>query len=104
MKTALVTGAAGLLGRATVDALADAGIRVHALVRGREQAFRDDVTFHATDLARPLHRDELPERVDAIFHLAQAREFRDFPGSALPVFAINVASTAFLLDYAVAAG
>jgi UDP-glucose 4-epimerase len=100
MRTALVTGAAGLLGRATVDALADSGVEVHALVRGKEQAFRDDVVFHEADLARPLRDASLPGEVDAVFHLAQAREFRDFPASAPSVFSINVASTAFLLDYA----
>ena len=104
MKTALVSGAAGLLGRATVDALADSGVEVHALVRSPEQAFRDDVAFHPVDLAAGLQRSDLPAQVDTVFHLAQAREFRDFPGSALPVFAINVASTAFLLDYATGAG
>jgi UDP-glucose 4-epimerase len=100
IKTALVTGAAGLLGKATVNGLADAGVEVHALARSAEQGFRDDVVFHEVDLSRSLEGIPLPDRVDAIFHLAQAREFRDFPGSALPVFAINVASTAFLLDYA----
>lgn len=104
MKTALVTGAAGLLGRATVDALAEGGVEVHAVVRNLEQSFRDDVTFHALDLAQPLDRAALPAQIDAIFHLAQAREFRDFPAAAMPVFAINTASTAFLLDYAVGAG
>ncbi len=100
MKTALVTGAAGLLGRAVVDVLADGSVEVHALVRSTAQAFREDVVFHEVDLARPLDEGALPGRVDAIFHLAQAREFRDFPAGALPTFAINVASTAALLDYA----
>jgi UDP-glucose 4-epimerase len=104
MKTAVVTGAAGLLGKATVNALADAGVEVHALVRSRDQGYRDDVQFHEVDLTQPLDAAALPSQVDSIFHLSQAREFRDFPGSALPVFAINVASTAFLLDYAVGAG
>ena len=103
IKTALVTGAAGLLGKATVNGLADAGVEVHALVRSKEQGFREDVEFHEVDLTRPLDATALPARVDAVFHLAQAREFRDFPGSALSVFAINVATTAFLLDYAVGA-
>ncbi len=102
--TALVTGAAGLLGQATARALADDGVEVHAVVRSREQAFRDDIVFHEADLSRPLESNALPERVDAVFHLAQAREFRDFPGSAPTVFSINVASTAFLLDYAHRAG
>jgi nucleoside-diphosphate-sugar epimerase len=100
LTTALVTGGAGLLGRETVIGLADAGVEVHALVRDAGQAFRDDVVFHTVDLAKPLETALLPAKVDAMFHLAQAREFRDFPGSALPVFAINVATTAALLDYA----
>lgn len=104
MRTALVTGAAGLLGRATVMDLAAAGVEVHAIVREGTQRFHDDVVFHEVDLARPLDAAALPEKVDAIFHLAQAREFRDFPASALPVFSINVATTAFLLDYALRAG
>jgi len=102
--TAVVTGAAGLLGRATAIALADSGVDVHALVRNKDQAFRNDIVFHEVDLSRPLGSSALPERVDAVFHLAQAREFRDFPGSAPTVFSINVASTAFLLDYAHRAG
>lgn len=104
MSTALVTGAAGLLGRAVVDLLANSGAEVHALVRSRGQAFRDDVVFHEVDLTRPLQAEGLPSRIDSVFHLAQAREFRDFPGSATKVFAINVATTAFLLDLAVNAG
>jgi nucleoside-diphosphate-sugar epimerase len=104
MKTAIVTGAAGLLGRATALALAEAGVEVHALVREGSPRFGDDIVFHEVDLARPLAADALPQQVDAIFHLAQAREFRDFPDSASSVFSINVATTAFLLDYAYRAG
>ena len=104
MKTALVTGAAGLLGQAVTIALAEAGVEVHALVRSTSQAFRDDVVFHEVDLAQPLDTKTLPERVDVVFHLAQAREFRDFPETALPVFSVNLASTAFLLDYAYRVG
>lgn len=104
MKTALVTGAAGLLGHAVTIALADAGVEVHAVVRSTSQAFRDDVLFHEADLAQPLDAKSLPGQVDAVFHLAQAREFRDFPGSALPVFSVNVSSTASLLDYAYRVG
>jgi nucleoside-diphosphate-sugar epimerase len=104
MKTALVTGAAGLLGKATVDALADADVEVHALVRSAHQAFREDVVFHEVDLTRPIDARSLPGAVDGVFHLAQAREFRDFPTAASTVFAINVATTAGLLDFAVSAG
>jgi nucleoside-diphosphate-sugar epimerase len=100
IQSALVTGAGGLLGRATVNRLVDLGVEVHAVVRDRAQAHRDDVVFHEIDLSRPMTTQELPQRVDAVFHLAQAREFRDFPAAAPQVFAINVATTAFLLDWA----
>src|SRR6185312_6158368 len=70
----------------------------------KQQSFRDDIVFHEVDLSLPLETSAMPERIDAVFHLAQAREFRDFPASAPTVFAINVASTAFLLDFAHRAG
>jgi nucleoside-diphosphate-sugar epimerase len=73
-------------------------------VRSKQQSFRDDIVFHEVDLSLPLETSAMPERIDAVFHLAQAREFRDFPASAPTVFAINVASTAFLLDFAHRAG
>lgn len=104
MTTALVTGAAGLLGRAVVNELADAGIGVHAIVRSSEQAFRDDVEFHEVDLTTTLDARVLPGKVDKVIHLAQAREFRDFPASALTVFTVNVVSTVSLLAYAARAG
>lgn len=104
MKSALVSGSAGLLGRAVVNGLVDRGVEVHALVRSRDQSFRDDVVFHEVDLAWPLETRRFPSSIDAVFHLAQAREFRDFPRSAPSVFAINVATTAALLDYALQAG
>ena len=104
MTTALVTGAAGLLGRATVDALADDGVEVHALVRRADQGHRADVTWHEVDLAAPIDSAALPGRIDAVLHLAQAREFRDFPASAMTTFGINVVSTATLLDWALRVG
>jgi nucleoside-diphosphate-sugar epimerase len=39
-----------------------------------------------------------------VVHLAQAREFRDFPARATDVFAVNVASTALLADWACRVG
>lgn len=48
--------------------------------------------------------DGMPSRIDVIIHLAQAREFRDFPSQALTTFAVNVSSTALLADWAVKAG
>ncbi len=47
---------------------------------------------------------KLPSRVDTIVHLAQAREYRDFPASAVDIFDVNLGATARLLDYARRAG
>ena len=42
--------------------------------------------------------------VDAVVHLAQSARFRDFPDGAPDVFAVNVASTERLLEWARATG
>lgn len=101
MRKVLVTGSAGLLGNHVVRQLADLGVEVHALVRNKSQSFRADVRFYEADLAGDLSNvlSELPAGLDTIFHLAQAREFREFPQTALRVFDTNLASTAQLLDF-----
>jgi nucleoside-diphosphate-sugar epimerase len=43
-------------------------------------------------------------RVDAIVHLAQARDYADFPSSAGAVFAVAAAATQALLDHALRTG
>ena len=44
--------------------------------------------------------DTVPSAIDAVVHLAQSPAYRDFPEGAPDVFAVNVASTFALLDYA----
>ena len=56
------------------------------------------------DLATPAGPGILPERIDAVVHLAQSDRYRDFPGGAPDIFAINVRATFELLEYALAAG
>ncbi len=56
------------------------------------------------DLRDPGFAQRLPKHVDAIVHLAQAREYRDFPDSAVDIFDVNLGATARLLDYARRAG
>ena len=62
------------------------------------------VIYHAIDLSSDWSSKVLPDRIDAVIHLAQSRYFREFPQQALEVFGVNVASTAKLLDYASGAG
>jgi nucleoside-diphosphate-sugar epimerase len=56
------------------------------------------------DLRDPAFTRRLPRQVDAIVHLAQSREYRDFPVGAIDVADVNLGATTRLLDYARGAG
>jgi UDP-glucose 4-epimerase len=98
----LITGAAGFVGSRLVAELA-ARHEVVALARGPGPP-HDGVEWVEQDLAEPLSSTKLPSRVDGVVHLAQSRQYRDFPGGAADIFAVNVAGTFSLLEYARLAG
>jgi nucleoside-diphosphate-sugar epimerase len=98
----LVTGATGSIGSRLVERLAPAN-QVFAVSR-RGGPEREGVEWIKADLSEPLDRGALPGSIDAIAHLAQSERYRDFPEGALDVFAVNVQSTAALLEYARGAG
>ncbi|MBN9367424.1 MAG: NAD-dependent epimerase/dehydratase family protein [Comamonadaceae bacterium] len=101
-KTAFVTGAAGFLGRHLVSTLAQAGWRIHALVRGAAPgwlAAQAGVTVHrgaAED--RAALRAAMPQGVDAVFHLAGNTS--SWRGDAVAIQRDNVLATQALLDVA----
>ena len=96
----LVTGATGLLGSVVCRRLVERGIQVTGIVRAESLAKSSEIRFLSLDLATEgLDRDCLAG-IDVIIHLAQSSKFRDFPGNALDIYNVNVASTARLLDYA----
>lgn len=98
-KFVIVTGANGLLGRELLGQLAgtcDVGALVHKLPADPVAG----VQYSAVDFASDWDASVLPERADAIVHLAQSAHFRDVPARALEVFQVNIAATARLLDYA----
>src|SRR5262249_22562463 len=98
----LVTGATGLIGSALVERLARSS-EVFAL--GRTSGLElEGVDWIRGDLSEPLDPATLPAKVDAVAHLAQSERYRDFPEGALDLFAVNVQSTAALLEYARGAG
>lgn len=98
MKRILLTGSSGHLGSRTLELLQDRH-EVHAVVRKRPAMPVDGVTYHEIDLSAAWSVEALPVRVDGIIHLAQSRNYREFPHKALEIFHVNVATTAVLLDY-----
>jgi nucleoside-diphosphate-sugar epimerase len=98
----LVTGAGGFLGRHLV---AELGPRhdVVALTRRAPPPELEPLARWVTCDLRELDTSVLPERVDAVIHLAQSSRYREFPDGAEDMFAVNVSSTFALLEYARAA-
>ncbi|HZP91654.1 MAG TPA: NAD(P)-dependent oxidoreductase [Burkholderiales bacterium] len=103
----LVTGATGFVGRRLCRVVTEAGHEVHALVRpesiARARSKLATAALVAADLASLDMRD-LPDRVDAVVSLAQARRFREFPETAEQVFTVNVRAMLTLLQWARGAG
>lgn len=99
----LLTGGTGFIGSHLLPTLA-AEHEVVALARRRPPDTPEGVTWIERDLAAPFDASDLPARVDAVIHLAQSRQYRDFPAGADDVFAVNVEGTFRLLDYARRAG
>jgi nucleoside-diphosphate-sugar epimerase len=101
----LVTGASGLIGREFVrTAGPDSDIAVVSRDAGTIEAEAGQTRRLGVDLRDPEFAQKLPPHADVILHLAQAREYRDFPAKAVGIFDVNVGATARLLDYAQRAG
>jgi len=99
----LVTGGGGFLGTALLPRLVARG-EVIALRRpGTQPSQVDGVRWVVQDLAAPLSAD-LPERIDAVIHLAQSRRYREFPDGAIDVYEVNAGATVRLLEYCSRAG
>lgn len=104
MASIVLTGANGLLGHEVLKLYAAAGDDVYCLCRRPPEIEGPNVRFIETDLSLPLDVDALPEKADAVVHLAQCERFNDFPEATDEVFAVNVAAPVKLLDWARTAG
>jgi nucleoside-diphosphate-sugar epimerase len=94
----LITGAGGLIGSHLVPLLEKYHeiFTVSAKYSGSNNINIDFSGDWSTDL--------LPAGIEAIIHLAQSEDFRNFPGKAKAVFYINTLSTLKLIDFAVKTG
>ena len=98
----LVTGATGFVGSRLIAHLADRH-QLYAVARRQPERAPESCTWIEQDL-RTLQPDLLPDSIDGVIHLAQSTRYRDFPDGAEDMFAVNVASTCGLLEYARRAG
>src|SRR5947207_14867510 len=94
----LVTGASGFIGSRFVHRLTEEGHDVFC-VRRDDAGRSTSGTDVFWDLESPVTPRDLPDRIDAVAHRAQARHYREFPDDAPEVFRVNVAATAALLEY-----
>src|SRR2546421_12675284 len=94
----LVTGASGFIGSRFVHRLTEEGHDVFCVRRdgaGRSTS-GTDVFWVLED---PVIPRDLPDRIDAVAHLAQARHYRNFPDEAPEMLRVNVNATAALLEH-----
>lgn len=100
MKTCLVTGCTGLIGSHLIPSLIEDGWFVYGIIRSESQ-LSDIPNYHpiVIDLASGFDINALPNKVDVIIHLAQSRNFREFPELATEIFRVNTEITLRLLDY-----
>ena len=101
MKTWIVTGAAGFLGRHLVHELLDRGDRVRALVRRPTTALPPAVEQHSGDVLSYETLPPLLEGADGVFHLAGKV---DREGARDALFAVHVDGTANVLRAAANVG
>lgn len=94
----VVSGASGFVGQALVRSLDCAGYRVRILTRPGSPASRYEHIPCNLGTGEPL---DIGRDVSSVVHLAQSREFRNFPTNAEAMFRVNVVGTHTLLQAAV---
>ena len=100
----LITGATGYIGSRLCRLLRkSAENEIFSLQRSGHSS-DGNITVIEWDLCSPIDETVLPAKIDAVVHLALARDFRRFPEGAEDLFSINVRTTMELLEYARKAG
>ena len=100
----LLTGATGFIGSKLCRVLAaDKHNRIFSLERTEHPQTNGVITI-PQDLSEPIDQSRLPDKIDAVVHLALARDFRRFPEGTPGLFNVNVRTTYELLEYARMAG
>lgn len=100
----LITGATGYIGSRLCRILSDISqYEIFSLQRSGQPS-HGGIKVIEWDLSSSIDEAILPAKIDAIVHLALARDFRRFPESVEDLFSVNVRTTKELLEYARKAG
>jgi nucleoside-diphosphate-sugar epimerase len=103
MAKILLTGATGFLG-VRLAARLETSHELWVLSRRKDDSRGGRRHWLIQDLAQDRWTVDLPERIDAVIHLAQSPNYRDFAGSAAEIFQVSAVATARLLEWARKAG
>lgn len=99
----LITGGSGYVGSSFINSYSS-DFNISFTSRPCSSSFRSShsAPFNVPcDLSSPSFVDSLPcDKFDTLIHLAQSKNYRDFPNSSLDIFDINVAATQRLLEFA----
>src|SRR5579871_6002537 len=94
----LLTGCTGFVGSALGPRLIAAGHELVCVCRPDTLVkFGERIDWDGT---LPIQPEKFPKTVNAVIHLAQSRSYRQFPADAREMFAVNVAMTMSLLQWA----
>lgn len=94
----LISGATGFIGSRLIPKLSKKH-EIFAIARKNYKDLNLKLNWIKQDLTRPLDYSKFPERLDTIIHLAQSRQYKDFPKKAQDIFDVNIKGTFNLLEY-----
>lgn len=103
MNCCVLTGGSGLIGSHLTQSLYRQW-QICSLTRTGPTSHVENVEIRAVNLSAIWDTHVLPKEVDAVIHLAQSEQFREFPEQAEQMLQVNTVSTLRLLDYARRAG
>jgi nucleoside-diphosphate-sugar epimerase len=101
MEKILVTGATGLLGFEVIQKLSE-NFEVFKLVQTYNNNLGDNQIVH--NFLNEFDLSVFPRKLDYILHLAQYRDFKNFPQNSNEIFKVNTVSTLNLINYGMDCG
>jgi nucleoside-diphosphate-sugar epimerase len=101
MEKILVTGATGLLGFELIQKLSK-NFEVFKLVQSYNNSLGENQIVH--NFLNEFDSSLFPRKLDYIFHLAQYRNFKNFPQNSSEIFKVNTISTLNLINYGMDCG